>query len=61
MYRALNEPDGDIFQEAHEALMELSATVETEKSINSIPKLLNLDAQPQLTTLSEKESDDLEQ
>jgi len=61
LYRALNEPDGDTFQQAHEALMELSATVETEKSINSIPKLLNLDMHPRLTVLSEKDSEKIEQ
>ncbi|RKY13903.1 MAG: hypothetical protein DRP52_01495 [Planctomycetota bacterium] len=61
LYRALNEPDGDTFQQAHEALMELSATVETEKSVNSIPKLLGLDMQPRLAILSEKESDNFQQ
>ncbi len=43
LYRALNEPDSDTFQQAHEALLELSASVETEKSIQSIPKLLSID------------------
>jgi len=43
LYRALNEPDGDTFQQAHEALMELSATVETERSVQSLPKLLSID------------------
>ena len=45
LYHALNEPDGDTFQQAHEALMELSATVETEKSVQSISRLLESDMQ----------------
>jgi hypothetical protein len=46
LYRAMNEPDGDTFQEAHDALIELSATVEAERNIQSLPKLLNMKMHP---------------
>jgi hypothetical protein len=42
LYRAMNDPDGDTFQEAHDALIELSATVEAERNIQSLPRLINL-------------------
>jgi hypothetical protein len=45
LYAALNEPNGNTFQEAHEALAELSAAVEAEKTLQKIPKLLNIDVQ----------------
>lgn len=59
LYRALDEPNGDTFQHAHEALMELSASVETQKSIQSLPRLLEMDMQTKISlpTLTDKEND----
>jgi hypothetical protein len=42
LYRAMNEPDGDAFEKAHDALIELSATVEAERNIQTLPKLLSM-------------------
>ena len=62
LYRALNEPDSDTFQQAHEALLELSAIVETEKSIQSISRLLSIDPQkPCLAAADEQSQDESEE
>lgn len=56
LYRAMNDPDGDTFQKAHDALIELSATVETERNIQSLPRLLDLhNKKPALDILDAEE------
>lgn len=61
LYAALNEPNGDTFQQAHEALAELSAAVEAERTLQTIPKLLSIDAPrsslPETTELQDEKTE----
>lgn len=55
LYRAMNDPGGDTFQKAHDALIELSATVEAERNIQSLPRLLHLQDKKQALDILDAE------